>query len=209
MSLFNRSFVVAPILGLPLVDVLLELPACLLLSLDWFCDLNGLNRLGLLLFVGCLDQPSDELQEEDLALGGECAGIAGVECDDASDVLVSILSQVVGLYLFEILAQRVVLGCWRKLQTRDQLLQVVANPLILVLEIPFFSLENRTQNLFKSPLIPLLDDFLLLRAPDQETQGHILPNSWAHLHIKPSNIPRQQLPYQNLLNNRQILLLNP
>lgn len=100
------------------------------------------------------------------------------------------------------------LGCWRKLETRDQLLQVITDPLILILEVPFFSLENRPQNFFQAPLIPLLDHFLLLRAPNQETQGHILPNSRTHLHIKPANIPGQQLAYQNLLNNRQILLLN-
>lgn len=100
------------------------------------------------------------------------------------------------------------LGCWGKLDTGDQLLQIVADMLVLVLKVSLFSSENSAQNLFEPSLITLFRDLFFLRATDKETQRHTLPHSWTHLHIKIANIPREQLANQHFLDYRQILFLN-
>jgi hypothetical protein len=76
LRLLDLLLVAAPVLRLPLVDVLLELASLPALLLALHCWLRWLLldlRLRLLLgLVRGLHQSSDELQEEDLAFGGEC-----------------------------------------------------------------------------------------------------------------------------------------
>lgn len=116
------------------------------------------------------------MEEEDFAVGGECIGVFGVEFDDASDVLIAVITEVVGFDLLQVLAHEILLCSWGEFDAGDELSQVVGNTFILILEVTLFPSEDGPQHFLQFPIVSRLQYLPFLCILHQEGEGNVLPH---------------------------------